>query len=58
LEIEALCGAAEEVLDRVERGIMWQNEEPQTISALRRSTKKLLAACCAYWDEDSPKETP
>ena len=41
-EIEALASAGEEMIQMVSEGKRWQNEPPETLSALRSATKKLL----------------
>ena len=42
IEVEALASAGEEMEERVSSGQHWQNEPPETLSALRSATKKLL----------------
>ena len=51
LELEAIADAAEYMVERVSEGDCWANEPPETLQALKRATKKLLAEYNRQWSQ-------
>ena len=54
LELEAIMGAAEYMVERVSEGDCWDNEPRETLQALKRATRKLVAECYRQWRKAKP----